>query len=516
MNSMNPMNSDETHDLSDRHASTLNGKLAPLSAIAATTVTLVVSRAAARSKRGQTLAVWLANLMGRMAGVVHRIDVVIEGGDRPLWRNVDPRDGRGASTLAKALLRNALLSDTSRTACANTVAGTELVVGIGNTTTPCDFYASASAWIAYCGTSPAPECHDDGDIAIGSAVAAALLCAEIFKHLRLLHPVKAPSAFFFDTFAWRHCTSFHRAPDRDPVNRWQVAFTLAGTGAVGTAFLLALWGTDADVRAVIIDGDSVARSNLNRYPLFSLGDLKYKKVERVNILLSNDKFHVEPHAMWWSQYQRSNPDKTHAFLVSAVDTNVARHQLQDSMPCVIVGASTNHLRIEVGRYDLRQLRSRCLKCFNEPELSENDVALQRRLLGMEEADLKVYAAERKVPAAQFNAYVDDLRKGGNGCALIAGDALDRLRVEQGERQFAVSFVSAFAGAMLAAQVIREAMQMPLLEAPTTRAVFQMWRPHAPSNRLAEAPVDASCWCGSSNVRDAHKEMWNRTPQTAAW
>jgi hypothetical protein len=515
MNSMNPMDSDESSDLSDRHASTLNGKLAPLSAIAATTVTLVVSQAAARSKLGQTLAVWVANLMGRMARVVDRIHVVVEGGDRLLLSNVDPRDTRGAGTLANALLRNASLSDTSRTAPANTAGGTELLVGIGLTTTPCHFYASASAWIAYCGTYPGPDCEDEGGAAIGAVVSAAMLCGEIFKHLRLMHPVKAPTAFFFDAFTWRQCTGFDSAPSRESAGRLRIAFALAGAGAVGTAFLLALWGSDIDVHAIVIDGDSVARTNLNRYPLFSLVDLKQAKVERVRALLARESFWVEPHTMWWSQYQRANPETTHALLVSAVDSNEARHQLQDSMPRVILGASTNQLRIEVGRYDLTQPRSRCLKCFNAPELSESDAVLHRRLLGMEEADLTAYALEREVPVAQLVTYVEDLRMGGNGCALIAGDALARLRVGRDERQFAVSFVSAFAGAMLAAQVIREAMHTALLEARTTRAIFQMWRPSAPSNRPTDAPIDASCWCGTPIVRAAHTEMWNQELRTAA-
>lgn len=60
----------------------------------------------------------------------------------------------------------------------------------------------------------------------------------------------------------------------------------------------------------------------------------------------------------------SNPPRV---LVSAVDTNAARHQLQDALPYIVLGASTHELRAEVDRYDMDDPLSRCLKCDNPVE-----------------------------------------------------------------------------------------------------------------------------------------------------
>jgi len=126
---------------------------------------------------------------------------------------------------------------------------------------------------------------------------------------------------------------------------------------------------------------------------------------------------------------------------------------------------------------------------------------------MEQAVLARYAPDCDVPVEQVVAYVEDLRAGGDGCGLLAGEGLDKLRLRVGERQFAVSFVSALAGALLSAQIVREAAGIPLLVAPTPRAVFQMWRLAAVSNRVVGAPMDPMCSCSTKVIRDAFSSLW---------
>lgn len=495
-------------DVADRHSDTLKGKLAALDQATTARVTIVVSAAAAGSRCGHLVATWLANLMGRMAGVVEEIEVVVEGGDSRLHPGMDPRDALGMGALSDSVCRNAALSKPTRSSLDADRSEAYLRVGVGRPAADCNVYVSANAWVGYIGSSPGPECQDDEACAVGPVVAAALASGEVFKLLRATGVGgQATPRYYFDAFEWRHCDGFtsHAALTRN-AERLRTTFTLAGVGAVGTAFLLTLWSTDVTVDAIILDADDVARTNLNRYPLFSVADIRLPKVERAKALLERKRFTIDALPLWWSQYQRLRQESP-SLVVSAVDTNVARHQLQDALPRLIIGASTNELRVEVGRYDLASSRCRCLKCFNAPEANEDDAALQRRLLGMEQAELTRYAANCGVALDQLAAYVEDLRAGGNGCALLAGESLDNLRVRPGERQFSVSFVSAFAGAMLSAQVIREAAGIPLLVAPTTRAVFQMWCLAAVSNRLAEAPVDPTCFCSTPLIRQTFSKLW---------
>lgn len=501
-------NRDAHNSVADRHSHTLGGKFYSLERTCSAQVTIIVSAAAAKSRCGQLVATWLANLMGRMAGVVERVGVILEGGDQPLQHRVDPRGVSSGDSFADSVLRNARLSNPALQSSPIDPEGRNLRVGVGHPTAACDVYASATPWIAYVGSSLGPECEVNDSGPVGPVVAAALASGEVFKILRAKEArSQTVRRCYFDTFAWRFCDGFsqHNELTSRP-GMLRSNFVLAGVGAVGTAFLLTLWSMDIGVSAVIVDGDKVADSNLNRYPLFSFADLKLPKADRARDLLNTDTFSVQAHSLWWSEYQKIARESP-SLLLSAVDTNVARHQLQDALPRLIIGASTHDLRAEVGRYDLADARSRCLKCFNAPEAAEDDAKLQRRLLGMERSELERYAESCGASVARLVDYVDELRAGGSGCALLAGEALDSLRVCTGERQFAVSFVSAFAGAMLCAQVVREAAGIPMLVPPTTRAVFQFWRPAAASNRVADAPVDSNCSCSTHIVRDTFSSLW---------
>jgi hypothetical protein len=277
--------------------------------------------------------------------------------------------------------------------------------------------------------------------------------------------------------------------------------------------LLTLWSSGVAVpKADIVDGDPVSTTNLNRYVLFSLTDRGSLKVERAAELLvrgGDRPFNLVPRPVWWSEHQRALNGTPIPLLVSAVDTNVIRHQLQDALPGVLLGGSTHGLRAEVNRYDLSDGRSRCLKCFNPREMKEEDALLQRRLLGLDGPALLREAEDRGIVPDRLHAYLNDLRRGGTGCAYLAGPELDKLRRHDGEGGFAVSFVSGLAGTLLATQLIREAVGAPLLRPPATRAILQLWNPAAESNGVYPAPREAECWCARDEVRKAHRVRWPR-------
>jgi len=513
----------ERAELADRHTDTLGGRLAALDAVAPTSVCIVVSQHAAQTRSGQLIATFVANLLGRIEGVVQSIQVLVEGSDPLLFSSIDPRDRYGASCLSEAVLRNGALSSAGRVVGTGE-PGTTIYLGIGRPAKKCQLYASASEWGAYIGSGPGPEVTGHGEIAVGAIVAASFAAAEVFRSLRGRGALATLTSFLcFDVWEWKAMPAqadsdagvveavFARIDRNAGVAPGLPlpAFTLVGLGAVGCAFMLTLWASRTSVRATIIDRDVVARSNLNRYTLFSLEDLKHLKVDRAKTLLAGENFELNARPVWWSEYARVEGSAAGAepVLISAVDTNTARHQLQDALPGLILGASTHELRVEVGRYALSDEKSRCLKCFNEPEATEDDLALKRRLMGMESEELEQYARERDVSVHALFAFVDDLRKGGDGCALLGGETLNKLRLEGSQRQFAVSFVSSLGGALLAAQFFREAAGRPLLIPPNTRAVFQLWRPGAVSNSLYAAPRQPRCWCESPDVRMVHRQTW---------
>ena len=514
------MRNDFDPKLALRHRGTLGGRLKELTAVVPTHVVLVVSARSAASRTGQLLATHAANLLGRLEGVVGSITCVIEGQSRPLLPDVDPRV-RAGDDLEAAIERSATLASKARWSTDHALDAPVVHVAIGQPSVTCDLFAAASGWTAYIGTQPGPDCTSDGG-SVGAYTAAAFVAAEVFRAARMTGPSAVhPAALYFDAWQWRFTDSLGPV-DAGPGNLTGLLLprtTVAGVGAVGCAALLTLWTTGCDIDAILVDGDIVSLTNLNRYALFSLADIGLLKVDCALALLRRG----QPSAAsghgsrqlvrfpgWWSEYMRQQRGASDDIILSAVDTNTARHQLQDALPRLILGGSTLNLRAEVGRYDLSRDESRCLKCFNPPEEAESDALVHRRLLGLDAAGLERAADERGVSLEELQRYVAELRRGGNGCGILTGDSLDKLRRTQNEEVFAVSFVSSLAGTLLATQLIREALGQPLLVPPMTRAQFQLERPGSEdANACFVAPRDPTCDCAGSMLRMAHRELWDQ-------
>ena len=523
-----------------RHADTLGGRLSDLEEVAPAVVELTVSARSARTHSGQHLAWYLANLLGRLEGVVGEVRITIEDVDAAesgceLLPNVDPRRPEGCVALSQALAEVVHLAAPHRVvrigspqppAAWPPSLGARIVrVRIGrvaenrdsaNAQKHYDVYTSANGWTAYVGRSEGPECSEESELAFGAHVAAAFAAAEVFRMLRARGDLASgPRSLFFSAWSLQAVSSFESAGSQPAaiVNFEKIGIgpvTLAGVGAVGCAFLLTLWAAGIPATCITaIDGDHVSSTNLNRYVLFGVQDLGRPKAScAANILHRSaaNPFVVLPSDRWWAEHIALHTAPIE-LLVSAVDKNTVRHQLQDALPRVILGGSTNGLRAEVSRYDLALPDSRCLKCNNPPELVETDESLRLRLAELGEQELVAEAEDRDVSVATLRRFVEEIRAGRPGCATLSGPELEKLRRRNGEGMFAVSFVSALAGALLAAQTAREASEVPsALTPPLSRGNVQLWRPAAPVNSPQPATVEPGCWCQQPLVRATAVEL----------
>ncbi len=536
--------------LQSRHADTLHGQLAALDAVRPRHVIVSLSLHSAASRIGQHLGLHLANLLGRLEGVVGTLNVRIDGVDNiPLLPTIDPQHPDGGLSLRRAMLAAAAMAAPSRVLDNAAESGTAeaedaadpIYVRIGRTpgavggavqgdAPPCHVYAAATNWTAVVGRGAGPECDLAGTLPFGAHAAAAVAAAEVFRIIRAHGALRdGPAQVQYSTWsleiqrrdadasltAGESTTDVgpslidlqHRLPSGIP------PFVLVGVGAVGTACLTTLWSTELPLAAgELVDGDNVSLTNLNRYPLFTMADVGRPKATTVAAHLTREgpaAYLLHGHDQWWADFRRAHPGPL-PLVLSAVDSNAVRHQIQDAMPAVILGASTHDLRAQVDRYDL--LESVCLKCHNSVEPVETDRAMRERLVTLSDASLLDEADDRGVPHDVLLAFVADVRAGGAGCGVVGGDALAKLRRSPAEGAFAVSFVSALAGTLLAAQLLREAYAAAAggtvaLAAPHTKALVQLWRPDAASNGRRPTTRDTDCWCTRPDVQHAFAAHW---------
>jgi hypothetical protein len=228
----------------------------------------------------------------------------------------------------------------------------------------------------------------------------------------------------------------------------EVAHLLAGAGAVANAHLLTLATAPGLTGAIdVFDYDTVDTTNRNRCVLFFEGDVDATKTDVVKRVLSGGSVTVRPH------HERAEAGiRPASTVVSAVDTPESRAAIQARYPRRVMQGSTKNLRVELLRCDPTHATA-CLRCYQQPRNTDlSDDALRVQLAALPDAEL-----QRKV--SDISGDPDALREWIDTglCSSVAGEMLAHFRRSDDEQEFAVGFVSALAGVLLAAQTVKEAL-----------------------------------------------------------
>lgn len=240
-------------------------------------------------------------------------------------------------------------------------------------------------------------------------------------------------------------------------------FYLCGAGAVGQAMVATLAYFPGRIgHAVILDGDPLDGSNLNRYCL-SHRNSPPSKPGACKAILETAGFLVDAQPYFWDRYTALPPPRTksstlnnserqhkYQLIISCVDKNHARHSLQNMWPRHMFGGSTSGLTVKLSHYDCAT--GECLKCSNpvpaDPTIEEEAKALRSMSENARENALSVLPPEKSDAVRAFLA--------DPGC----GHAAEPYLTELGEirrREFSVGFVSVASGIFLAVALIQHAI-----------------------------------------------------------
>lgn len=474
-------------DLADRHSGTLGGRLNELGTTAEP-VTIAIEDGCAVRTDVQHAAWMLVNLLSRMAGIVTAIDLT--GDDAPLINHVIPFDV-GAVTLREGLQQGAeTISALPVRQVSTSGAGPLLVVGPGGAIDGLRLHGEG-----WCGAvaAGAIASRTESRLPFGPYIAACLAAGEIFRHLRMPAGRHQPiTGISFSAWDYtRGDGTIHSAgPDQLAV---ELDFGLAGVGAVGCALIHALWACPGlGGAAVIADSDTegIDTTNLNRCVIFNQKHVGALKASTAAEICADAGVAWEPVDR---PYLRTELPRIPALIVSAVDKNRSRDQIQQGFwPGRLLGASTKDLRAEILRCG-PPAQGPCLRCYNPPETDVPTDVRREQLRGMSAAELESFAVQIGHAPALVRRWANQ-----GGCSEIADAALKQFR-EQDEppSMFAVGFVSALAGVLLACELVKEHLGRPSVLDDTRQTVkFQFWNPEVASNgrpqRVMRDPTCPAC------------------------
>ncbi|MBI2313629.1 MAG: ThiF family adenylyltransferase [Betaproteobacteria bacterium] len=468
------INDELARRLGDRHLHPeFEAKLGPISGASHRVVQLTASPEVAETIPGQHLIWMLANLLARQFLIVHELVL-----------HLPPVSTRPEAVLFSPGAANAILSD-AILATIRLIAGdavdvkvvndigrrvdVEIIIGrcIPNLSAQYSIGVYADGWNLFVGDPdliPLREPHSA--LPLGPYFAACVAAGETFKVLRKLKPNGGTFArkLFVSLQDFKSADSWDKLPLIGETVRFVPPFYLVGAGAVGQALACAL-GASALKQAymTVVDHDSIDKegTNLNRCALATQEDIGTNKSDLTARFLVNRGIEVFAYPHRWERYMDTSSRPAQRIdvvaaermlkfplVISCVDDNAVRHELQRLWPDYLIGGSTNGMSLEVTAYDMRS-KYECLMCFNPlprigtteeiagqfRELSREDQEAKAKLYGLDLEAILRYLASPKCGSPGEN----ELKKFAEG--------------SQGVRP-SVGFVSVGAGVILAAQIMK--------------------------------------------------------------
>ncbi len=438
------------------------------------------------------LGAWLCvNLLSRLDGLVEEIELVC------------PRTAPQAAVtrLLPATTRHASLVDWLSETCATVSADrvrliersveptageppmtVQIAIGRGTPPRPATtgtIWCFGEGWLAYTGmrptailTAPAGAAAERRTSAnpLGLYMAVCFAVAEVFKTLRGVRSgvVAKIEDLCFSLWTGETGERWDELADGPEIDSLTLQpGYLVGGGAVGQAVALAIATATAGAGFVtVIDEETIDRENRNRYVLTGAGDEGKSKAELVADFLRATGTLAHSEALHWLPYttrMNSHPERglaaleqrlRYALIVSCVDTNLARHEIQRFWPADIIGGSTDGLRALAVHYDLRTSTA-CLACHNPLQDFEREATrLRREVAGRPRDAQRVRLLDLGVAPEVVDAVLNYLER--PKCGEL-GEAALRKFAEKGPPAFSVGFVSVAAGLLVARHWIRYAI-----------------------------------------------------------
>lgn len=350
-----------------------------------------------------------------------------------------------------------------------------------------------------------------------SAAAASLACAELFRCIFLkAEPSREISVSLLDYSSEAGSAMELPGADLGPV-------LFAGVGAVGSAALWALARHPAlKGHLYLVDGESIERSNLQRYVLASDKDVGKVKVKLAEKALSGTTLQIEPNQNTLERFAKSHAELKIPTIAVSVDSVDGRRTAQGLLPRLVVNGWTGNQALGTS-WHVFSREAACLACLYQPTgpgvsqteqaaralglphdraallwatrqpLSDSDIQIAAQTLGIEPKALSKW---RGKPLGEL--YTDVV------CGSVPLDLKGVGKLEA----VPLAHQSALAGVMMAAELVKRTT--PQLGALSQSEPLVSWdnvlQP-PPSLWKKPRPRERGCICTDEVYQRVYREKW---------
>lgn len=456
----------ELDQLADRHLrADPYGVLADAGEVKSGVVLVRVSLAMASALGVQHLVWMLVSLLSRQFKIVK--EIVLDVPAVALHAGVAPFGAK--ETLAETVEECVRLVSgphvTVRRVGTGSVPDVALVIGDGSAGAQWHWRLYADGWRYFVGLDGEPPATaPKSGLSIGPYLCASYAAGEVFKLLRGMKPGRGEfiRALFGSAWTMSSAESWVELVEGPGTQAFGPLphFYFAGAGAVAQAAALCLGSSAFKGECTTVDKDNVDLTNDNRYALSTRNDHGASKVALMQHYMLSRAFDCEAVPDWWQSFAVSGGkhalnnsvqtlERAYKFPIvfSCVDKNEPRHELQNALPQLLIGASTDGLSAKASIFDLGA-GTACLKCHNP--LQSRNAVVQERL-----AALKRLGGEKRTSYARELGLSErdvELLLGPGGCGKLSEADLDRFAA--GTPEMSVGFVSTAAGVLQVAQLLR--------------------------------------------------------------
>ena len=483
-----------TERVSDRHEGDLGGLLLPFDETRRASLTVVVPSEWAATPAAQHTAWMLVNVLCRMKGIVDAIGLLCPQ-DVPLHPQIVPF-APTAGWFDEALLQGA--AEIGIVPVTPGIAHERRLI-VGPAASEQGLRVWGQGWTGGV-SSDRLEIGGASMLPFGPYVAASLAAAEVFKAARAPTPaVAVPTMHYLSAWEMRASTSpILTGPPS--VEQLVLSTAIAGVGAVGSAVVHALWacpGLTGDCDLIDADPAGIDITNLNRYALFGRSSLGRPKATEASRIAAGVGIRWHPFDVTFAEFAHHHPVRPR--VLSAVDINPSRREIQLRYPARIVSASTKDLRAEVTRCGPPGVGA-CLCCFNPVDMGPTDAELQELVRRLTPEQRATRAAGLGMSTEDVNAFAETGQCGGSSDRLMAD-----LRSGPPLPSFAVSFVAALTGTLAAAELVKDNLAAPgPLNDTDNNVRVQLWNPA--DNVAYPYGRDVACECCRPSIA---LDIWSR-------